>query len=77
MALPVREKWDHYSECHALYVFNGVVGVGDRWARRLELVLAVVGDDRLGHHSTLGFLGLEDVVSPIYFERYSYTTLSS
>ena len=55
-ALTVGEQWDHYSECHALRGFNGVVGVEDRWARRLELVLAVVEDDRLGHHSTLGFI---------------------
>ena len=35
-ALTVGDEWDHYSECHALRGFNGVVGVGLVMALRID-----------------------------------------
>ena len=40
-ALTVGEQWDHYSECHALRRFNGVVGVGIVMALRIPVVYGV------------------------------------
>ena len=78
MALTVGDEWDHYSDCHAFRGFNGVIGVEDRRDRRLELVLAVVGDDRLGHHSTLGFIWTRGCdITNIFREILLYWTFFS